>query len=92
MRAGELADPHRWLKPLVPNTCAEHPLPMSSYRVTFRYGAPRALYEVLDVEAPDLRAAMRVAADRVPDEVAATAELVELRVQTEPEAREYTQG
>lgn len=65
---------------------------MPSYRVTFRYGAPRALYEVLDVDAVDLRAAMRAAADRVPDEVAATAELVEVRVQRDPDEREYTEG
>ncbi len=65
---------------------------MPSYRVTFRYGAPRALYEVLDVEADELRSAMRLAADRVPDAVAATAELVEVRVRREEDEREYTDG
>lgn len=65
---------------------------MPSYRVTFRYGAPRALYEVLDVDAEDLRAAMRTAADRVPEQVAASAELVEVRVQRDPEEREFTPG
>jgi hypothetical protein len=65
---------------------------MTRYRVTFRYGAPRALYEVLDVEADELRTAMRLAADRVPDEVAATAELVEVRVQREADDRAYTEG
>jgi hypothetical protein len=62
---------------------------MPSYRVTFRYGAPRARYEVLDVDAEDLRGAMREAADRVTDAVAASAELVEVRAQTDPEDREY---
>ena len=62
---------------------------MPSYRVTFRYGGPRALYEILDIEAADLRAAMRAAADRVPAEVAATAELVEVRSQTDPAERAY---
>lgn len=62
---------------------------MPSYRVTFRYGAPRALYEILDIDADDLRAAMREAADTVTDDVADTAELVEVRVQTDPDAREY---
>jgi hypothetical protein len=62
---------------------------MPSYRVTFRYGAPRARYEVLDIEADDLRAAMREAADRVTDEVTSTAELVEVRAQADPEDREY---
>lgn len=62
---------------------------MPSYRVTFRYGAPRALYEVLDIEAAELRAALRAAAEEVPDEVVETAELVEIRVQADPEEREY---
>lgn len=65
---------------------------MPSYRVTFRYGAPRALYDVLDIEADDLRGAMRAAADLVTEEVAATAELVEVRVRVREEEREYTDG
>lgn len=65
---------------------------MPSYRVTFRYGAPRALYDVLDIHAPDLRAAMRAAADQVRDEVAESAELVEVRAQADPEEREFTPG
>jgi hypothetical protein len=65
---------------------------MPSYRVTFRYGESRVLYEVLDIDATDLRAAMREAADRVPEEVAGTAELVEIRVKMEEEEREYTEG
>ena len=67
-----------------------HPAGMASYRVTFRYGAPRVLYEVLDVEAADIRAALRAAADKVSDPVASTAELVELRLQSDPAEREYT--
>lgn len=65
---------------------------MPSYRVTFRYGAPRALYDVMDIDAADLRAAMRAAADQVRDEVADSAELVEVRVQTDPEEREFGPG
>lgn len=65
---------------------------MPSYRVTFRYGAPRALYDVLDIRAADLRAAMRAAADQVGEEVAESAELVEVRVQQDPDAREFTPG
>lgn len=65
---------------------------MPSYRVTFRYGAPRALYEVLDIDAAELREAMRTAADRVPESVAESAELVEVRVQRDPEEREFTAG
>jgi hypothetical protein len=63
---------------------------MPSYRVIFRYGAPKALYDVLDVDAPDIRGALRAAAERVRSEVAESAELVEVREQAEPEAREYT--
>lgn len=62
---------------------------MPSYRVTIRYGAPRARYEVLDLDAEDLRAALRLAADRLTDEVAASAELAEARRQVDPDERGY---
>lgn len=65
---------------------------MPSYRITIRYGAPRALYEVLDVDAADLRAALRAAADGLSDEIVATAELAEVRAQRDPDAREFTPG
>jgi hypothetical protein len=61
-----------------------------SYRITLRYGAPSVRYEMLDVEAPDLRAALRLAAERMGDEVAATAELAEIRRQVVPDEREFT--
>jgi hypothetical protein len=62
---------------------------MPSYRVTIRYGAPRARYEILDVDAPDLPAALIASAERLTPEVAATAELAEIRRQADPDAREY---
>ena len=62
---------------------------MPSYRATFRYGGSRPQYEMLDIEAEDLRAALEAAAERVADEVAETAELVEIRRQTDPDEREY---
>jgi len=62
---------------------------MPSYRATFRYGGSRPQYEMLDIEAEDLRAALVEAADRVSEEAAETAELVEVRRQTDPEDREY---
>lgn len=62
---------------------------MPSYRVTIRWGAPRARYEVLDLDAPDLRGALAAAADRLPAEVAETGELAEVRRQVDPEARAY---
>lgn len=63
---------------------------MPSYRATFRYGGSRPQYEMLDIEAEDLRAALTLAAERLSDEVAETAELVEIRRQTDPDEREYT--
>ena len=65
---------------------------MPGYRITVRYGAPRALYEVLDLDASDLRAAMRAAADRLTDEIVATAELAEVRTMRGPDAREFVPG
>jgi hypothetical protein len=62
---------------------------MPSYRITIRYGGRQARYEVLDVAAPDLRAALTDAAARLPDDVAATADLAEVRVQQDPDARVY---
>ena len=61
---------------------------MPLYRVTIRYGAPRALYEMLDVDAPDLSGALREAAERLRPEVGATAELAEVRRLKDPEERE----
>ena len=63
---------------------------MPSFRATFRYGGSQPRYEMLDIEAADLRAALAAAAERLSDEVAETAELVEIRLQTDPDAREYT--
>ena len=65
---------------------------MATYRVTIRYGRSGKRYELLDIEAPELREALRRAAEQVPEEAAATADLVEVRLQSEPEAREYTPG
>lgn len=65
---------------------------MPSYRATFRYGGSRPQYEMLDIEAEDLRAALIAAAERLSEEVAATAELVEVRRQTDPDEREYTES
>jgi hypothetical protein len=65
---------------------------MVQYRVTIRYGQERPRYEVFDIEAGDLGEALRLAAESVPPEAAATAELAEVRRQVDPERREYTPG
>ncbi len=62
---------------------------MARYRVTIRYGNSGKRYEVLDVEAATLREALLRAAEEFPPEAESTADLVEVRVQAEPEAREY---
>lgn len=46
----------------------------------------------MDVEAPDLKGALLAATERIPPDVAATAELAEIRALTEPDARRYTPG
>lgn len=61
---------------------------MPLYRVTIRYGAPRAQYEMLDVDAEHLAGALREAASRISPEVGASAELAEVRRLRDPEERE----
>jgi hypothetical protein len=63
---------------------------MPTYRATFRYGGATPRYEMLDVEADDLRAALTAAAHQLSDAVAETAELAEVRRQPDPDQREYT--
>ncbi len=65
---------------------------MNRYRVTIRFGSPRSQYRVLDVEAATLREALRRAAEDFPPEAEATADLVEIRRQVDPDSREYGPG
>jgi hypothetical protein len=65
---------------------------MPDYRITVRYGGAPPRYEILDLPAEDLRAALRAAAERLSAEVAASADLAEVRVQAAPESRAYTDG
>ena len=66
---------------------------MPLYRATIRYAAGgRQRYHLEDVDAPTLMDALRLTAERVPAEVGATADLVEIRVQVDPERREYVPG
>jgi hypothetical protein len=60
--------------------------------VTIRHGHPRQQYSVLEVEAANLGDALREAADSLAPEISATADLAEVRLQVEPELREYTEG
>jgi hypothetical protein len=65
---------------------------MPVYRVTIRYGHPRSQYAVLDVEGASLAEALRRTADQLPPDAATSADLAEIRLQLEPEEREYTEG
>jgi hypothetical protein len=62
---------------------------MPDYRITVRYGRDSTRYEVLDLQADDLRAALQDAAARLSGEVIATADLAEIRVQPGPGDRTY---
>jgi len=61
------------------------------YQITVRYGGSRQRYHTFVVDADDARAALRVAAERIPAEVAADADLVELREAVDPERRTYAE-
>ena len=61
---------------------------MPHYRVTIRFGAPKQQYEVQDLTANSLREAMRMAVDEFPETAAENADLVEIRLQVDPDARE----
>jgi hypothetical protein len=63
---------------------------MPTYRATIRHGAPRQTYEVVDVEAATLQDVLVRADDWFPVAAAATADLIEVRRQTQPDERTFT--
>jgi hypothetical protein len=62
------------------------------FRVTVRWGKPGVRYHVAEVEGRTLVEALRNTADILPDEVAESADLAELRPAPDPEEREYLGG
>lgn len=62
------------------------------FHLTVRWGHPRTHYHQAEVEAPGLREALERAARSLPDEVAATADLAELRPAPDPDERSYLDG
>jgi hypothetical protein len=60
------------------------------FQVTVRYGTERQRYHLSSVSAPDLAEALRRAAESLPEEVARTGDLVEVRPAVDPEGRSYT--
>jgi hypothetical protein len=63
---------------------------MPVYRVTIRFGAPKQQYHMDDIEASSLRDALRLVAERFPDDALHSADLAEVRRQVEPEQRSFT--
>ncbi len=59
---------------------------MPVYRVTVRHGETRYRYHVEDVDAPDMQAALRLAAAGLPAE-ALQADVAEVRLLREPDER-----
>ena len=59
------------------------------YQITVRYGGARQRYHTFVVSGSDATAALRRAADEMPDEIAADVDLVELRVAVDPDRRSY---
>jgi hypothetical protein len=59
------------------------------YQVTVRHGRQRQRYHTFVVEAVDIGAATRVAAEQMPVEIAQEADLVELRLAIDPDERSY---
>lgn len=62
------------------------------FHLTVRWGHPRTRYHQVEVEAPGLRQALAQAASSLPDEVAASADLAELRPAPSPNDRSYLEG
>lgn len=65
-------------------------LTVPSYRATIRYRTDRQRYHMEDVDAPDLRAALSALMSRFPDELAASADLLEIRRQLDDDERAFT--
>lgn len=57
--------------------------------MTVRYGASRQRYHTYEVDAADARAALEVAAERLPAEISGEVDLVELRIAVDPDERSY---
>ena len=59
------------------------------YQVTVRHGTQRQRYHTYEVEAHDAATALRLASERMPPEIAAEVDLVEMRVAVDPDSRAY---
>jgi hypothetical protein len=59
------------------------------FQVTVRYGERYQRYHTYEVSAADAREALEAAARAMPPEIAAEADLVEMRVAVDPDARKF---
>ncbi len=69
-------------------------MPLRRFDLTVRWGHPRTRYHQVQVEVEvaeggGLKEALEAAAGLLPDEVAATADLAEVRPAPDPEGRNY---
>lgn len=64
---------------------------MPHYRVTVRWGAPPR-YHVEDVQGKDLARVLGTLPTLLPPAVLETGDLVEIRVQSDPDSRQFTPG
>ena len=62
---------------------------MKSWKITVRHGLRYQRYHTLEVEAEDVRDALREAAAALSDEIAGETDLVEIRRAVDPDARRY---
>ncbi len=60
-----------------------------NFQVTVRYGGHRQRYHLYVVDGADAREALAIAAREMPSEIAAEADLVEIRIAVDPDARQY---
>jgi len=60
-----------------------------TFQITVRYGGRYQRYHTFQVDAPDAKGALEAAARKMPDEVVAEADLVEVRVAVDPDERSF---
>ncbi|MEJ2204863.1 MAG: hypothetical protein P8170_12215 [Gemmatimonadota bacterium] len=60
-----------------------------TFQITVRYGGPYQRYHTFVVEGGDAREALEAAAREIPDEIAAEADLIELRMAVDPDQRPH---
>ncbi len=59
-----------------------------NFQITVRYGDRSKRYHVFQVQAPDAREALATAAAEMPAGIVPEADLVEIRIAVDPDARE----